>query len=62
MAHERIQDVREETIDQVILVAEHTTHVDVLVLQESVCTHIPPLHDAMKYSMPPIEVDVEIDG
>jgi hypothetical protein len=33
---------------------------DVLMFQECVCSHVPTLDDAMEYSVPPMEVDVQI--
>ena len=62
VTHHWIKDVREDTIDQAILLAEHTTHVDVLMLQKGICAHVITLHDAMKHGVPPMEVGIQVDS
>jgi len=62
VAHHWVENVWEQPIDKVILLAEDTTHMDMLMFQESVCSHVVALHDAMEDSVPPMEIDVQVCG
>lgn len=62
MAHQRVGDVRErdiEQVDQRILLAQHTTAVDVLMHHECVRAHVVELHGGVDDSMQIREVVVE---
>lgn len=62
VTHHWVENVWEQPIDKVILLAEDTAHMDMLMFQKSVCSHIVALHDAMEDSVPPMEIDVQVCG
>jgi hypothetical protein len=62
MSHQWIQDVWEQLVDDSVLLVEHSTGVNVLMLQKRICSSIPTLHDAMKDGVPPVEVVEQVNG
>ena len=56
MAHEGINNIREERVDQTILRSQDAFHVDILMFHERVAARIPDVHDPVKEAMDPAEV------
>lgn len=61
VSHQRIEHVREQLVYNSILLAQNSSCMDVLMLQERVGASIPSLHDTMEDCMPPVEVVKEVD-
>jgi hypothetical protein len=62
MAQQRIEDVREELIDESIFLIQDSSNMNMLVLQKSICSGIPALHDAMDDRVPPVETVEHVNG
>lgn len=56
MTHQRVEDVRKHSVDKSVFLIQNTPHVNVLVHQESVRTHVVELHSRVKDTVPPVEV------
>lgn len=62
VAHQRICDVGKQRIKPRVLPSKNSSHVNVLVHHESICSHVIGLHDPVKNSMDPIEVVKQKNG
>lgn len=56
VAHQRIKDVGEDSVDQRILLVQNASHVDVLVHEQGVGSHIVELYSGVEDTVPPVEV------
>ena len=62
MAHERVEDVGEDGVDQGVFFVQHAPHVDVLVHEQRVGAHVVELHGGVEDAVPPAEVVEEVQG
>lgn len=62
VAHERVEDVGEDGVDQGVFFVQNAPHVDVLVHEERVGAHVVELHCGVEDAVPPAEVVEEVQG
>lgn len=62
MSHQRVENVWKKLVHESILLAQNSTSMNVLMLQERICASVPTLHNAMEDGVQPMEIVEQIDG